>query len=413
MAGQRILVIGGGFGGAAAARTARKLLDSEHQVTLVDRHRRTYLCGSLPLLIVGEKEPLKVSRSLGSMANRGVRYVQAEVEAIDTEARSVATSAGPLEYDHLVVAAGAAYDWEAVPGAGAAYSFYDLGTARRLRRKLSAFRKGRIIVAVASVPYKCPPAPFEAAMVLDWDFRRRGIRRDVDIDVFTPEPAPLAVAGPEAGARLGRDMGRRGIQVHAGAGVVEVGRDGREAAFTDGQALEADLVITIPTHRAPSLIHEAGLAGSTGWIDAAPDTLETQVSGVYAIGDVNMVPMANGRGLPKAGVFASAQGETVGHNIAAAINGTEPSTFAGVGHCFIASSGTRAGTVRGEFLASDKPRVSLQAPSARGFRAKERFERDWRRFRIEAVEAGISTNSCRACPYDLAPAVSPRAASGA
>ena len=175
MAGQKIVVIGGGFGGVAAAPDGcEPCRGLEHQVTLIDRHRRTHLCGSLALLIVGDREAAKVSRSLGSLANRGVRYVEAEVEALDIESRMVATSAGKLEYDHLVVAAGAAYDWEAVPGAGSAYSFYDLETARRLRRKLRSFRQGRILIAVASLPYKCPPAPFEMAMVLDWEFKRRG-----------------------------------------------------------------------------------------------------------------------------------------------------------------------------------------------------------------------------------------------
>ena len=382
MAGQKIVVLGGGFGGAAAARTARALLDPEHEVTLVDRSKRTFLCGSFPLLIVGERESAKVSRSLGSLASRGVRFLQAEVDSVDTKSRTVVTSNGTLEYDHLVVALGASYDWDAVPGAAGAYSFFDIQSARRLRRKLAAFRRGRIIIAVASVPYKCPPAPFEAAMILDWEFRRRGVRRDVEIHVFTPEPVPLAVAGPEAGARLIRSMERKGIEVHAGVAVKEVSSSGREAAFGDGRSMRADLIVTVPTHRVSAVAAAAGLAGESGWIQVSPDMLATQAPDVYAIGDANAVPMANGRPMPKAGVFASAQGETVGRNIAAAIDGGEPTAFPGVGHCFIAYSGTQAGRVRGEFLAPDRPNVSLESPSARGYRAKERFERDWRRFRI-------------------------------
>jgi sulfide:quinone oxidoreductase len=280
MSGRRIVVIGGGFGGAAAARTARSLLGIEHSVALVDRQRRTYLCGSFPLLIVGERETAKVSRSLGQLANRGINFVQAEVDAIDVESKTVSTTSGVLEFDYLVVALGASYDWGAVPGSQGAYSFYDIDNAQRLRRKLRSFRKGRVAIAVSSLPYKCPPAPFEAAMVMDWAFKQRGVRNNVEIHVYTPEPVPLPVAGPEAG------------------------------------------------------------------------------------------------------VFASSGGETVGHNIAAAVNGGETVRFPGVGHCYIAYSGNRAGLVRGEFLAEGKPRVELSRPSARGGRSKERFERDWRRFRI-------------------------------
>ena len=125
-----------------------------------------------------------------------------------------------------------------------------------------------------------------------------------------------------------------------------------------------------------------GLAGDSGWVQVSPRTLETGATGVYAIGDVNAVPMATGRPLPKAGVFASSEGETVGRNIAAAIDGGEPVEFPGVGHCYIAYGGTQAGMIRGEFLAEGKPRVELLRPSARGSRGKERFERDWRRFRV-------------------------------
>ena len=220
-------------------------------------------------------------------------------------------------------------------------------------------------------------------MILDWEFRRRGVRKDIELHICTPEPAPLPVAGPEASSRLRRDMDRRGVQLHTDAAVAEVSRNGGEASFTDGSAMDAEIVVTVPKHSIPTVVAEAGLAGSSGWVEVSPRSLETQHPGVYAVGDVNMVPMANGRGLPKAGVLASSEGEAVGRKIAATINGTGPAEdFDGVGHCFIAYSGTLAGLVRGQFLAEGKPNVKFQPPTARGFQAKERFERDWRRFRI-------------------------------
>ncbi len=382
MPSKKVVVIGGGFGGVAAARVVRSLVDAEHDVVLLDRSRRTYLCGSFPLLIVGEREVSKTSRSLGRLANRGVRFLEAEVLAIDIGSQTVSSSVGEIEYDYLVVALGAAYDWESVPGSAGAYSFYDLENARKLRKRLAGFRAGRVIIAVSSVPYKCPPAPFEAAMVLDWAMKQRKTRRAIDIHVYTPEPAPLPVAGAEAGARIARDLDRKGIELHTDAGVTAVSPDGREAAFSDGSAIDADIVITVPTHRAPAVVAESGLLDGQGWIKVSPSTLKTQHPGVFAVGDVVSIPMANGRPLPKAGVFASAEGEAAGRNIAAAIDGSGPVSFDGQGHCFIAYSGRQGGMVKGEFLAEGGPRVTLQPPSTSGFRAKERFERDWRRFRI-------------------------------
>ena len=382
MTGRKILVLGGGFGGAAAARTARALLDREHQVTLVDHDRRTYLCGSFPLLIVGERQPAKVSRSLGSLANRGIEYIQAEIKSIDAGSRRVATSVGKMDCDFLVLAMGAGYDWSAVPGSADAFSFYDLENAKRLRGTLSALRGGRIVIAVASLPYKCPPAPYEAAMVIDWSLRQRGVRDKMEIDVYTPEPVPLPVAGPEAATRLSRALDRRGIRLHTEAAVDAVSEGGHQVSFTDGTSLEAQLAITIPAHRAPPVISAAGLTGDSGWVTVAPQTLETSFDGVYAVGDINEVQMANGRPMPKAGVMASAEGEVVGQNIAASINGSAPVTFRGEGHCYIAYGGTQSGVVQGQFLAPGRPQVKFQPPTARRYRSKERFERQWRRFRI-------------------------------
>lgn len=376
------MIIGGGFGGVAAARAARASLDRVHEVFLLDRNRKTYLCGSFPMLIVGERETRKVTRSLSSLRKLGINYVETEARAVDTKEGTVTTAAGKFAYDYLVLAAGAEYDWEAVPGAREAHSFYDFESARRLRQKLRTFRRGRVIVAVSGLPYKCPPAPFEAAMLLNWAFRRRAVRKDIEIHVFTPEPAPLPIAGPEAGAQMTTDLNRRGIELHTNVSITEVARTGREASFGNGTSIDADIVITIPVHRAPDFILSSGLNGPSGWIPVQPNTLQTSLPNAFAIGDVNLVPMANGRGLPKAGLFASAQGETVGHNIAALINGTKPTGFQGIGHCFIVYSGSQAGMVQGEFLAPEKPRVTLMRPSARGLRAKEQFERDWLGFDI-------------------------------
>jgi sulfide:quinone oxidoreductase len=281
-----------------------------------------------------------------------------------------------------VLAAGAEYDWSVVPGAAEAHSFYDLESARRLRRRLRTFRKGRIVVAVSRLPYKCPPAPFEAVLILNWAFRRRGVRKDIEIHVCTPEPAVLPIAGPQAGARLAADLERRGIVLHTHTGIRAVSGGGKEAHFTDGSSMDADLVVTIPVHRAPELVRKTSLAGPQGWIPVASDTLETRVPGVFAVGDVNSVPMTKEKGLPKAGVFASAEGRTVGHNIAAAVMGTETTVFPGVGHCSLMYTGSRAAMMEGRFLSGGVPQVRFQAASAKGGRAKLRFERDWRAFEI-------------------------------
>ena len=383
MTGKKILVLGGGFGGASAARTARALLPAEHEVTLVDRNRVTHLSGMNPLLVVGERDVRKTGRSLGQLANRGIKFVEAGINRVDTADQVVQTSSGTFEYDYLVVALGADYDWDAVPGARAAYSFYNLETARRLRRRLSRFKRGKIAFLVARPPYKCPPAPLETAMILNWHFRRLGIRHDVELMVAIPEPGPLGVAGPDASKSVRAELDRRGVELRTQAGVTEVSANGREAQLADGSSVQADVIATVPVHVVPQVVREAGLTDGKPWTPVNNDTLETSTGDVFAIGDVNVVPFGDGFAVPKAGVFASAQGEKVGEIIASRVLGTDPpGRYEGHGGCFLAVSGTQSSLISGEFLAPGGADISLSAATASGMRGKERFERDWRRFRI-------------------------------
>jgi sulfide:quinone oxidoreductase len=382
MAGQRIVVLGGGFGGAAAARTLRKLLDASHSVTLIDRRRRTYLCGSLPWLIVGEREADKVSRSLGALVQRGVQYIQAEVEGIRLAEGEVHTNAGVHLFDYLVVATGAEYDWAAVPGSAEAYSFYNIETARRLRDALRRFRSGRIIIAVSGLPYKCPPAPFEAAFLMDEAFTNRGTRRDISIEVFTPEPVPLGVAGPEATNSIRAMLARRGIGLYPGETITQADVSAGKARFQSGRVEEFGLLVTVPVHRSAPQVREAGLANQSGWIPVSGSTLATQHPNVYAVGDATVIQMANGRPLPKAGVFASAGGEVAARNVAAAIGVGEGAAFAGEGHCFMEQGRGKASMVAGRFLQAGQPDVRFVPSSVRWHRKKIQFEDDWRHWKI-------------------------------
>ncbi len=382
MAGKKVLVLGGGFGGVQAAISARLALDSTHEVTIIDRNRVPHLCGMNPLLIVGERDTDKTGRSLGRLANRGIRYLEANIDLIDTGAQQVATSEGTLDYDYLVVALGARYDWDAVPGARGAFSFYDFDYARRLRRRLSRLKRGKIVIAAAKPPYKCPPAPFETAMIVNWWARNRGIRKDIEISVYIPEPGPLGVAGKEASARVRSALDQRGIELVTAAGVTEVARDGREASFANGSSTSASVIATVPVHRLPDVVAASGIANGKPWVPVNSATLETSTSNVFAIGDVNVVP-AGDFAIPKAGVFAAGQGSKAGEVIASRINDTaEPEPYDGIGFCYMAYSGGRAATVGGEFLAEGGPDTELSDPTVAGNRSKERFERDWRNFRI-------------------------------
>jgi len=376
-----VVILGGGFGGARAALVARKNLDPSHRVTLIDRRETMHLCGMNPMLVVGERDPVTTTRSISRLVERGVDVRRREVTSLDLESREVTTDTDVVPFDHLVVALGAGYDWSAVPGSESAHSFYSFEKAVRLRDEVAGLRGGTIVIAAATPPYKCPPAPFEMGMLLHWLLVRRGVRDDFDLKIFIPEPAPMGVAGPDAVARIRAALEERHIELHTNSGVVEV--SGREASFSDGSSWEADLIVTVPVHRCPDVVVESGLAEGGSWVPVDPDTLETSVPGVFAIGDVNVIPIGEGKAIPKAGVFASGQAETVGRLIASRVNDREPPPrYEGEGECFLAFSDAEAALVGGTFLASDGPQIGLGESTEGAIRLKEEFEQDWRRFEI-------------------------------
>src|SRR5450759_111671 len=235
MAGRTVLVLGGGVGGLTAANELRRRLDPRDRVVLVERESRHLFQPSLLWLMVGRRRREQIEPPLRSLLARGVEVVEAEVRAIDPQARRVETATGVLSADALVVALGA----ERAPDAMAVYrdaalNFFSPEGAAACSRALGSFRGGRVVVAVSALPYKCPAAPYEAALLLDDELRRRGIRAHSEIDVYSPEPAPMPVAGPVMGAAVVDLMGAKGIRFHPGSRVERFEPDNRDIVFADG-----------------------------------------------------------------------------------------------------------------------------------------------------------------------------------
>ena len=375
----RVVILGGGFGGAAADRHARSVLSDGHEIVVVDRATDSFLCGVNPAVIVGEAEP--VSRSIASLAGGGVQYLRGDVERIDLETRTVATSAGDEPWDFLVVALGVRYDWDAVPGSAVAYSFYDRQTSLRLRDRLAEFGGGSIVIGIGGSPYRCPPAPFEAALMIDGFLRRRGLRPDSSITVAIPEPQPLGVAGPAATARMRGILEDANITLHTATTLRSVA--GGSMVFEDGTVLQADVPITIPVHRLQPSVDATGLAGGKPFLPVDRSTLETSAPNVFAVGDTNGIPIGEKAGIPKAGVFAAGQGHHAAAVIAARVgDAPDPGPYDGRGHCFLMFGSESGSTVGGDFFAANGPDVALDEPSAAGRRAKDEWEAAWARFEI-------------------------------
>ena len=374
---RHIVILGGGFGGLAAATRLRSLLPREHRITLVER-QSTFSMGLSNLWVLsGERpDPTAGERRLNRLAAAGVEYTQAEITSLDAATRSVQTSAGTLGADYLVIALGAELAPATIPGfTEAAHNLYDMRGAMQAREALLALRRGKVAVLISRMPFKCPPAPYEAALITEALLRRRGVRPSVDIALYTAEPQPMPIAGKAVGDQLRGILAARGIAFHPSQPVQRIDPVTQRIHF-ESSAVEYDLLLGVPPHAAPAVVRQAGLTDASGWIPADPLTLRTQHAGVYALGDVAAIRLQNGMLLPKAGVLAEGQAHTAAAAIAAEVLGQgAPPPFDGRGVCWLDLGDGLAAQGAGKFYATPSPQVALTTPSAAYHQEKIAFER--------------------------------------
>jgi sulfide:quinone oxidoreductase len=276
-----------------------------------------------------------------------------------------------ISADALVVALGAELISDAIPGFQQyAYNVYDPQDIPRAAQALADFQGGKLLIGVFGAPYKCPPAPYEMALLIREALEARGIR--ADIEVFTPQPVSMPLLGQAGCDIIESRLADNGITFlpNRKATAIEAG----EVVFAN-QRRPYDLLFGVPPHRPPAVVRESGLVGETGWVSVNSRTLETQFPGVYAIGDVVQIAMSNGKPLPKAGVFAEAMGEAVAERITAAFTGREPeATFQGEGGCYLEVGSGQAMMVKGHFLAIPEPEIALTEASSQNLEEKQAFE---------------------------------------
>ena len=373
-----VLILGGGFGGVAAGVELRKLLSPQDRITLVDRRDQFYFGFRKTWTLLGETTLAAGQRPLKSLERLGITVRQGSVDAIDAEAKAALIDGARVEADALVVALGAHSHPDAVPGFREhGLNLYDgpglAVAAERLRR----FPGGRVAVVILGIPYPCPPAPFELALLLREYFGRKGVQ--AVIDVFTPQPMSLPVLGQTGCAvvegrleasQVGFHPNHTPLSIESGAIHFKTAR----VAF--------DLMIGIPGHLCPPVAQVSGLAGDGESVKVDPRTLATGHPGVYALGDMVSIPLANGKRLPQAGVFAEAQAKVAAARIAAELAGRVPqATYDGAGYCFLEVGGGEAMLVQGNFLAAPEPEVRILEPAPEHLQAKRELERsrlaDW------------------------------------
>jgi sulfide:quinone oxidoreductase len=369
---KRVLILGGGFGGIATARRLKEKLGENDEVILVDRRDHFMVGFRKTWALVGESTLEEGQRPLDSLKSLGIRVMHDPVTRINPDGRAATMGDQIISADALVVALGAELAPEAIPGFQQyAYNVYDPNDIPRAAQALKDFPGGKLLIGIFGAPYKCPPAPYEMALLINDSLKERGIK--ASLEVFSPQPMSLPILGQAGCDLIESRLADKGIAFFPNrkATGVEAG----EVIFAN-ERRPFDLLLGVPPHRPPGVVRESGLVGDSGWVAVQPRTLETQFPGVYAIGDVVQVPMANGKPLPKAGVFAEAMGETVADRIAATFAGQEPDArFKGEGGCYLEVGAGQAMMVKGQFLAEPDPEVILTEASAKYFEEKQSFEK--------------------------------------
>jgi len=377
--GKNIVVLGSGVGGLVAANRLTKKLDKKHQVFLIDRKTQYEFTPSFLWIPIGWRKPNQVVKDLSGLSRKGIGYMNAEVTKIDPENREVKTSAKDLNYDYLIVSLGADLVPEAVPGfVDAAVNLYDLNHLTQLRDTLARLSHGTLTILISSTPFRCPAAPYEAALLVDAFLRKKGIRKDISIQVYTPEPFPMPVAGQAVGDAVKRILEQRDIRFYPTMKAISIDAKKKQIDFEKGEQAGFDLLMGVPVHTSAAVVRKTKeLSDQSGWVSVDKGTMRTRYDDVFAIGDVAAIKLPSGMTLPKAGVFAHYQAEVVTHNIVADIQGGSKTEFDGRGYCFLETGYGKAGFASGNFYTAPTTTVKLRSPSRIWHLGKILFEKYW------------------------------------
>jgi sulfide:quinone oxidoreductase len=385
---KRILILGAGFGGLTAANFLQKNLSSlslaEYEITIIDQ-KDYFMMGIVNLWILSGTRSLENSKiDLNRLEKRGIRFLNSKITGIDIASKTVKTT-GPsmleIKYDYLIIALGIEYAVEEVNGflENGGFNLYDPEHVPKLREKLLSLKKGKIAICIASIPYKCPPAPYEASLLINDILVKNGTRGAIDIDIYTPAPITLPVAGTKVSQDVLNLLTNNHINFHPLYKIQTV-LNMEKIEFENGRRINYDLLIGILPHKVPEIVTNSGLIKQgQKWINVNKFSLKTEYENVFAIGDVTEIKVNENVAIPKAGVFAEAQAKVVSQQIVDDIvndkNKLSSPRFDGKGFCFMEVGNEKAGYVDADFYNEDGPTTILEQPSDESYKKKLDFER--------------------------------------
>jgi len=364
---KKILILGAGFGGLELSSRLSSELPDQVEITLIDKNEGFIFGFSKFDLMLGHATRPEVTFFYRDIAKPSVDFRQETVLAIDPEQRRVTTDKQSYEADVLVVALGAEYNIDATLGfVEGGHEFYSIPGAIALNETLQSFKSGKLVIGIIGQPFKCPPAPCEAAMLLDEWFEERGLRGDIDISVVSQWGVPIPPSPDGTKAILDKfdEQNIRFITEHI---ITSLDPDRKVAICDDGTEIPYDLFLGIPIHRVPKVVEEAGLS-ENDWIPVDDRNLMTKFPDVYAVGDVTSAPV------PKSGVFAESAAQAVASHLIAEITGVgDPEVFQGKGSCYVEFGDQLVGRMNADFFPGTQPTAPFSGPSVAVANEKREF----------------------------------------
>jgi sulfide:quinone oxidoreductase len=372
---QHVVILGGGFGGLATANEIRNSLSSSQvKITIIDK-KDWFMVGFAKLWIINGTRTFENSiGNLNQLEKKEINFIQDEILSIDLQNKNVKTKQESIHYDFLVISLGAVLAPQKIPGLlENGFNLYDHNQLSEIHNKLQNIDSGKIAISIMGMPYKCPPAPFEASLLIDSMLRKRGVRDSVQIDFYSPAPITLPAAGPEVSKEILELVNSEKITFHNSSKIKLV--ESNKLIFENGEA-EFDLLLAIPPHIAPKVIYDSGLAKESGFIPIDRDC-KTPFENVFAIGDVTSMIVTENMAVPKAGVFAEGEGITVAKNIISKLQSNDASElFDGKGGCYIESGRETASVIEVDMFSQPKPSTSISAQTSENLSSKREFEKE-------------------------------------
>ena len=370
-----VVILGGGFGGLSSANELRNTLSSSQvKITVIDK-KDWFMVGFTKLWIINGTRTFENSiGSLNELSKKEINFIKEEILEINSKNKTIKTNSQNIEFDFLIISTGAVLAPQKIPGlVENGFNLYDHEQLLEIRDKLESIESGKIAISIMGMPYKCPPAPFEASLLIDSMLRKRGVRNSVQIDFYSPAPITLPAAGPEVSKKILELVNSEKITFHNSCKIKSV--ESKKLIFENSEA-DFDILLAIPPHIAPKIIYDSDLAKEPGFIPIDRDC-KTSFENIFAIGDVTVLPVGEKLAVPKAGIFAEGEGIIVAKNIISKIQSKkEIELFDGKGGCFIESGKDTAAVLEVDMFSHSKPSTNLSELTSDNLTKKQEFEKE-------------------------------------